>query len=247
MTTITPTRPDAENPARPGSATPARPGSANPARSDAENPARIEATLATLGCPVFGFAPQPHLAELTATTMTAGARVVGASLSYSYFRNPLNRNHPSNFVPLTPEQTRAIERAESSALPQWMIEQVVRIRYPTLWDAVRTAKVGPAEPKNSLELRLAAHANDVLRAQDPHHVPVKVPTATTTGRLSRGDLLESTCVIVDREPQRARLLQAGPHLTAIGARIDGRYLTVVYDRRTAPALKVEFTVHHPGS
>ena len=239
MTTITPARPGSENPAKPGAEA--------AARLDAENPARIEATLATLGCPVFGFAPQPHLSELTATTITARARVVGASLSYTYFRNPLNPDHPSNFVPLTPEQTRAIERAQSSTLPRWMVEQVVRIRYPTLWDAVRTAKVGPADAKNSLELRLAAHANDVLRAQDPHHVPVRVPTATTTGRLSRGDLLESTCVIVDREPHRARLLQAGPHLVAIGARIDGRYLTVVYDRRTAPALRVEFTVHHPGS
>jgi hypothetical protein len=108
-------------------------------RIDPAEPSGIDATLLTLGCPVFGFAAQPHLSELTATTVSDRARVVGVSLSYTYYRHPVSRNHPSNFIELTPAQNRAVELAESSDLPLWLIEQITRTRYPTLWDAVRTA------------------------------------------------------------------------------------------------------------
>jgi len=205
----------------------------------------VEATLRSLDGPVFGFAVQPHLSELAAATRSDRARVDGVSLSYTYYRHPLNRAHPSNFVDLTPQQVAAIERAESSRLPSWMVEQIRQIRYPTLWDAVRTAKAGPGDRKDALETRLAAHANDVLRARDPRHVPVRSPRATPTGRLHHSDLLETTCVMVDREPHRGRRLEAAPFLTAFGVRIGKRYLTVVYDTRTAPKLSLEFTVRRP--
>ncbi|MCM6762694.1 hypothetical protein NB037_09730 [Rathayibacter sp. ZW T2_19] len=216
------------------------------ARLSPPEPPGIEATLRTLGSPVFGFAVQPRLAELAATTRTDGARTVGVSLSYTYFRHPISRNNPVNFVELTPEQNLAIERAEASTLPQWMIEQITRIRYPTLWDAVRTSRVVPGDAKNALELRLAAHVNEFLNTRDPHHVPVRAPRVAAAGRLSSADLLETTCVIVDRQPYHGRVLDAGPHLAAFGARVDRRYLTVVYDTRIAPRLHPEFTTRPPS-
>jgi hypothetical protein len=158
----------------------------------------------------------------------------------------VSRNHPSNFIELTPAQNRAVELAESSDLPLWLIEQITRTRYPTLWDAVRTGKVCPGDTKNALELRLAAHANDVLRTHDSRHVPIRAPRATLTGRISQADLLQTTCVIVNRHPHRGRLLQVGPHMVAIGARVNDRYLTAVYDTRTAPKLALEFTTHRPS-
>jgi len=212
---------------------------------DPLEPSGVEATLRSLDGPVFGFAAQPHLSELAAATLSDRARVDGVSLSYTYYRHPLNRAHPSNFVDLTPQQVAAIERAESSSLPLWMVEQIRQIRYPTLWDAVRTAKAGPGDRKDALETRLAAHANDVLRARDPRHVAIRSPRNTSTGRLHHSDLLETTCVMVDREPHRGRLLEAAPFLTAFGTRIGKRYLTVVYDTRTAPKLALEFTVRRP--
>jgi len=216
------------------------------ARLSPPEPPGIDATLRTLGAPVFGFATQPRLAELAATTQTDRTRTVGVSLSYTYFRHPISRHHPANFVELTPEQDVAIERAEASSLPQWMIDQITRIRYPTLWDAVRTAKVVSGDAKNALEQRLAAHANEFLRTRDPHHVPVRIPRVATAGRLSSADLLETTCVIVDRQPYHGRVLDAGPHMAAFGARVDRRYLTVVYDTRIAPRLHLEFTTRPQG-
>lgn len=221
--------------------------STTPAPRSLPEPPGIEATLRSLGCPAFGFAAQPHLAELAATTETSRARVVGVSLSYTYYRHPIYRDHPTNFVDLTLEQSRAVERAEASNLPEWMIEQISRIRYPTLWDAIRTGKAVPGDPKNALELRLTAHANDVRRTTNPHHVPVRAPHAIMTGRVSQADLLESTRVIVDREPHRGRLLDLGAHIVALGARIDNRYLTAVYDRRTAPRIALEFATRRPGA
>jgi hypothetical protein len=242
MTTTAPTRHDA---ASPGTA-PTRHDTASrgtaPMRHDTASPGSAEA-LRSLGCPVIGFTAQPHLAELVATTRSDRARTVGVSISYTYYRRPSRPDHLENFVDLTPEQHRAIERAQSSALPQWMIDQVSAIRFPTLWDAVRTAKAAPGDSKNALETRLVSHANDVLRARDPRHVPLRAPRAPTTGRVCRDDLLQSTCMVVDHRPQRGRLLDAGPHLVAIGARVDDRFLTVVYDTRIAPRLELEFSTH----
>jgi len=212
---------------------------------DPAEPLGINSVLGLLGCPAFGLMAQPHLAELAATTQSDRARVVGVSLSYTYYRHPIYPEHPSNFVPLSPEQDRAIARAESSMLPQWMIEQITRIRYPTLWDAVRTVKAKPGDPKNALEIRLAAHANDVLRTSNPHHVPVRAPRSTTNGRISQADLLETTSLTVNGQSHLGRLLDAGPHMLALGARIDSLYLTVVYDTRIAPRVSVEFITRQP--
>jgi hypothetical protein len=35
-------------------------------------------------------------------------------------------------------------------------------------------------------------------------------------------------------------------MVAIGARVNDRYLTAVYDTRTAPKLALEFTTHRPS-
>lgn len=207
---------------------------------DIAQPPGIDATLRTLGGVVFALQPQGSLDEVAATTQMDGNRVVGVSLSYSYFRRPADRRHPDNFVALTAEQAAAIDRAEAANLPPWLIEQISRIRYPTLWDAVRTSKARPGERLNALEARLVAHANDVLRASAPERPQFRVAHHGTGGRVRPDDLLESVVVIVDGVPCRGRRLDAGAHVVALGARVDDRYMTAVYDSRIAPGVRAEF-------
>ena len=68
-----------------------------------------------------------------------------------------------NVVDLDEETGRAMEEVPPWPRPPWLIEQMERLRYPQLWEAVRTT--WQREPHSSLQYLLADHVNHILMNQ----------------------------------------------------------------------------------
>ncbi|NQX28472.1 hypothetical protein HQQ81_14085 [Microbacteriaceae bacterium VKM Ac-2854] len=194
-------------------------------------PPGVDEIAARFGAPLITFRPQSRLEEFNASEGRALGRAVHLSLSYSYFPDPAAR------IRLRPDQEAAIDAVGRAAVPAWILEQIERLRRPVLWETVRTSLAVPSERNNPIESRLAAHLNDVLRtsfADATRAVP------SVGRRLDERALTRGVVFSVDGEPTRGVRYDAHPRVIGMGARVDGRYVTVVIDRAIAPTLRMEF-------
>lgn len=194
-------------------------------------PPGVDEIAARFGAPLITFIPQPRLDEFAASEGRARGHAVHLSLSYSYFSDPAER------IRLRPDQEAAISAVENSAVPAWIREQIERLRRPVLWEAVRTSLAVPSERNTPIESRLAAHLNDVLRTS---FADASRALPSVGRRLSEKTLTRGVVFSVDGEPTRGIRCDAHPRVIGLGARVDGRYVTVVIDRSIAPTLRMEF-------
>ncbi|NQX12625.1 hypothetical protein HQQ80_13370 [Microbacteriaceae bacterium VKM Ac-2855] len=192
------------------------------------------------GRPVVSFVPQPRLEQFAAAPSITNGRIVEVSLSYSLLRHPHRRDHPENLLPLSAEQDRAIRRAEEGDLPEWMIDQIRRMRYPVLWEAVRTAVTIPTERARPLEARLGAHMKDALRL-----MPGANSRSRKTVQLREEELTRGAPIGVDGETVRGIRVDGDPDVVALGFRLDERQVTVVIERALAPLVRQEFVRYVP--
>ena len=59
------------------------------------------------------------------------------------------------------------------------------------------------------------------------------------------DVVRGVPVVVDGEALRGYRVDTDPDVVAIGARVDGRYMTVVLDRKIVPDIRMEFVRRIP--
>jgi hypothetical protein len=96
-----------------------------------------------LPVPIVGLVSQPHLEDWDAIGVGSGTRNgvldwCEASVSYTLWRNPDELDDPVNLAEMDEQQRRALEVAPGWPRPPWLVEQVRRMRYPVLWECVRT-------------------------------------------------------------------------------------------------------------
>ncbi|ROS30003.1 hypothetical protein EDF22_1760 [Rathayibacter sp. PhB127] len=212
-------------------------------------PPTLHEVAAGLTGAVYTFAPQHHLEPFTASSDLASGRVVAVSVSYTYYQHPSRPEDPRNFVDLTPQQRTAIARAETSALPDWLRDQIRRMRYPTLFDAVRTSLPFPAERAHPVEGRLEADLTDSLRTLFPgQHLSTRLRTVRGAP-LAEYKVHRGVPLSVDGEIHRGTRVEIAPHVFAFGTRLDDRYVTAVipWDLRAdiVPALVILRTAGTP--
>ncbi|MDY0912240.1 hypothetical protein [Rathayibacter festucae] len=197
------------------------------ARQRVGAPPTLAEVAATLPGPVYTFASPHHLEPFTASSSLASGRAVAVSVSYTFYRYPARREDPRNFVALTPAQRAAIARAETSTLPDWLRDQIRRMRYPTLFEAVRTSMPIPAERAHPLEARLEAHLVDSLRTLFPGQLVSERLRVVRGEPLAGYEIRRGVPLLVDGETHRSHRVEIAPHFLAIGARLDDRYVTAV--------------------
>lgn len=200
----------------------------------------LREAAAELAGPVYTFAPQPRVEAFAASPGRASGRVVKMCLSYSYFRFPECQEDPRNFVTLTPAQKTAIARAEGSSLPQELRDQIRRTRFPTLFEAVRTSLLIPAERAHPLESRLEAHIVDVLQAMFPGQPRPERSRSPRSAPLANYDVHRGVPLLIDGEACRAYRVDIAPHVVAVGARVDDRYFTAVIPTDLYPGITLAF-------
>lgn len=117
--------------------------------------------------PIFGLVRQPHLEDWDAIGMGSGTRdgildSCEASISYTLWRNPDELDDPVNLAELDQPQRRALQTEPPWPRPPWLVEQVRRMRYPMLWECVRTHWCRETLGFDGAPALLVAHVNDIL-------------------------------------------------------------------------------------
>ena len=215
-------------------------------REDAPDPRVEEAeNLKLLPVPVFGLVPQPSLEDTDSVSLNSvlddrGYSEMTANITYTLWRNPDDRSDPANLADLDEETLRAIEEVPPWPRPPWLIEQVERMRYPQLWEAVRTT--WQRDSHTSLPNLLADHVNHILTNQyrqelRPGGKPLDQPGPAVTGRMVNSQAR----TVINGVDVPAAEVDTDPFVYGIGARLEGGgVVTAVLPRTELNRIQVRF-------
>lgn len=217
---------------------------------DAPDP-RVEQAkrLKLLPIPIVGLVSQPSLEDPDMVGIVYGEDSRGysemsASITYTLWRNPADRSDPKNLAELD-EQTRGmIEDVPPWPRPAWLVKQVERMRYPQLWDAVRTTWHRDASERPSLARVLADHADYILLnryRREPGgsvwdgHAPATRNRPAHSEVPVRVDGVEVPGVEMDTNPfvyGVGASLEQGGIVTAVLPRDDLKYVRIEFAKRS---------------
>lgn len=200
--------------------------------------------LRDMPSPIVGLIVQPSLEETDSFGISNGSDGDGytefsVSITYTLWRNPADRSDPVNLAVLDEEKRAAIETVTPWPRPAWLIEQIQRMRYPQLWEAVRTTWSRGGTADTSLAQRLVDHANDVLNNQYPDQ-PIRAGLSTAP-RVTPNSVNSTVTVAVDGDPTPAAEIDTDPFVYAIGAETAPRtVVTAVLPRSELQHIQIRF-------
>ncbi|GAB3136143.1 hypothetical protein [Marisediminicola antarctica] len=213
---------------------------------DAPDP-RVECAemLTAMPIPVIEFAAQRSL-EITDIgvnygTDRAGFSVMTASVSATLWRNPEDRSDPVNLADLDDETRRSIEQVPHWPRPEWLLEQVERMRYPLLWDAVQTTWHREESEYTTLDHLLAQHANYILMNQFREELGLGLGDWDSPALTSTRTVRQGIHVAIGGETVMGAEIDTDPFVYAIGAKLaNGGTLTAVISREHLPYIDLKF-------
>jgi hypothetical protein len=216
---------------------------------DAPDP-RVEQAegLKLMPIPVMGLVSQPSLEETDTVGLAYGQDDRGysemtASVTYTLWRNPIDRSDPINLADLDEQARRAMEAVPPWPRPAWLVEQVERMRYPQLWEAVRTTWNRDASERSSVRSVLVDHVNYILMNQYRQELglsdnPWDQPAPVVTDRMVN----DRVGVLVNGVEVAGAELDTDPFVYGIGAELaGGGVVTAVLPRAELNRIQVQFT------
>ncbi|MBG0740870.1 hypothetical protein IV500_15955 [Paeniglutamicibacter antarcticus] len=216
---------------------------------DAPDPrAERAGSLKLMPIPVMGLMPQPALEDWDAVGLSCsggdgGYSEITASITYTLWRNPDDRADPVNLADLDETTRRSIEEVPPWPRPSWLIEYVERLRYPQLWEAVRTTWHRVLSERSSVRTLLADHVNHILMNQYreelwPGGNPWDQHPPAVTGRMVNG---QARTVINGINVPGAEV-DTDTFVYGIGAQLPGGgVVTAVLPRTELKHIEVQFT------
>jgi len=163
---------------------------------------------------------------------------IEASASYCFFSHPADLTDPLNYADDIESTLMYIEKALSDHQPEWFLDRLRDNRYPTLWEAVRTTKLG-IDPDRSLADRLADHVNNVL-INTVHHRsswgdagPPVLDHEVTARHAQSGFALRVDGVATD-----AFIIDTDPDIVGWALQVGALAVTVAIDRDRAELIDV---------
>lgn len=206
---------------------------------DLPAPPSPEEVAAGFGRPVFGLVPQPHLRELDVlSTVASGEELTEVSVSYSFLAEPSDPADPRNLVPTVRDIDGWLEKAERDGQPEWFARGLQSMRFPMVWEAVRTASRVDPWGATTAE-RLAGHMEHVLintaderRRRDGDSVIPSLDAGVTAAHA------RPTTLTVDGAERPG--IQIDTDATVIGwaVEVDDSLVSIVLDRDRAEHLDV---------
>uniref|UniRef100_UPI00258564C1 hypothetical protein n=1 Tax=Arthrobacter sp. TaxID=1667 RepID=UPI00258564C1 len=226
-------------------------------------------------CPVsmLTFADQAAVEEAAVSrwgdTRNGQDVMASATLSYTVSRNPADHGDPANLARL-PEEIRAqLEFAPPWPLPDWLVQWRSRMRYPLLWDAVRTTWTSGTEPRRTVEALAVEHLDYIVMNQftNAQGRPAGPPAG---GGLPDGELYaedffpgglipaelpgpdpggggaQGVAFMVDGASVPGVRLDSNPHVLGLGVDLGGKVLTAAVPREWRPLLRLEFATRKPA-
>ncbi len=215
---------------------------------DAPDPQlEIDVRVRSLPFAVVGLVPQPTLEDVGLVGLQesgdeAGLAQVSATVSYQLWRNPQDRDDPVNLAELDDATRAAIEEQPPWPRPAWLIERVQRMRYPQLWEAVRTTWNRETSEHATLERQLVDHTNYILVNQYREHLGIeRGPTRHGAGSVTESAVRAGVTVRLDGREVPAAEIDTDPFVYAVGLTI-GPHLavTAVIPREHLESVRVGF-------
>ena len=199
--------------------------------------------------PLLTLVPQDAIDETavstTSHTMDGATTLTEATFSYTFWRNPADRSDPANLADL-PDAVRAdLDAPPVRPLPEWMLRARERMRYPLLWDAVRTTHVvDPAEVRwLTPAFALVEHVNYILmnafRDERVRAAPDEFP-GELLGAATERSIEHGIPVSVDGVDRPGMRVDTDAHVYGLGVDLGDRILTAVFARERLPSLELAF-------
>mgnify|MGYP003676259443 FL=1 len=221
---------------------------------DAPDPRREQAArVRELPFEVIGLVAQPTLEDWDGYGMEAADGSRGhshdaVSISYTLWRNPDDRDDPVNRAELD-EQTRAsLDVDPPWPRPAWLLEMVERMRYPLLWEAVRTSWYRDHSEYTTLEAQLVHHTNHILmnRFREELGLEAGRPAHEGSWRATEASVNRGASVVVDGRATPAHEIDTDPFVYAVGVRLGPDLVaTAVIPREFLAYVRVELATRGP--
>lgn len=220
---------------------------------DTPAPPTPDEAAAAFGMPLIGLAPQPALdeASIGSGSQTHNDRVVMrvATVTYTVWRNPDDRDDPANLLDL-PEPLRSeLDTLPPWPLPEWMLASRERMRYPWLWDAVRTTRVIDDSVVTwvSAETELVDHVNYVLmnvfrEERTRGDAPPEVLGAATVRAIEHG-----IPISLDGVEVSGMRIDTDAHVYGVAIDLGDRIVTAVVPRDMMPYFTMTFASRRTAS
>lgn len=208
---------------------------------DAPDPkVEIAARIRAVPFRVMGLVPQPTLEDFGSGGIGQGGDQLSVSIGYTLWRNPEDRDDPTNLAELDEKTRAAIEDEPPWPRPVWLIEYVQRMRYPQLWEVVRTTWTRDPSERTSLSSQLVDHADHILMNQFREELGLPAgPTRDTGWRVSPSAVNHAVSLEVDGALMRAAEIDTDPFVYAIGVSITPDVVaTTVIPREHLPYVRV---------
>jgi hypothetical protein len=221
---------------------------------DAPDPQlELEARVGSLPFALVGLVPQSTLEDAGLVSLQelrdeAGPSQFSASVSYQLWRNPLDRDDPVNFVDLDDVTRAAIEQEPPWPRPAWLIDRVQRMRYPQLWEAVRTTWNREASDHATVQRQLVEHTNYVLMNQFREPLGLEAgPTWHGAWSVTDSAVNSGVTARIDGSEVPAVEIDSDPFVYGVGLRIDAQVVvTAVIAREHLDHVYVEFAERARG-
>lgn len=220
---------------------------------DAPDPRLAQAEKVKLmPVPVMGLVPQLSLDDINMeSTMsshgTSGMSQMAVSISYTLKRNPLDPSDPVNLADLDESARRALDQPPLHPRPAWLIEQVERMRYPLLWEAVRTTWHRDPTVRSTPSYLLVEHANYILMNRFRKELGLgDIGRERFTAGLTERAVNPGATAMVDGTRVPAFEIDTDPFVYAIGVQLArDTVLTAVLPREELQYVRVEFVRRAP--
>ena len=215
---------------------------------DAPDPAvALAERVNELPVPVLRLVPQPNLdsadsVSISTTDGTDGRSEMAVSLSYLLWRNPDDRSDPANFAELDEATKSALDTVPPWPRPMWLVEAAERMRYPSLWEAVRTTWLRDVSADRTLARELVDHTRYILM----NRYPVPGAAGSRSWERARPNISQravdtGASMRINGTDVPAARIDTDPFVYAIGARLsEHSFLTAVLPRDELEYIRVEF-------
>lgn len=221
---------------------------------DAPDPRlEMKERLRGLSFPVMGLTPQLAVEDIDAIAIadahgTTGQSQFAVSISYVFWRNPGNRNDPANLIELGEEERAALESEPPWPRPAWLTQYVGMMRYPQLWEAVRTSWNRYPSEHTTVPRQLVDHANHILRNQFRAQLGLRPGPVHDDGdwEIKESAANPSATLEIDGVPLPAWEIDTDPFVYAIGAQVSAKVVvTVVVARDHLAHVLVSLATRNP--
>jgi hypothetical protein len=214
---------------------------------DAPDPRLAQAErLKLMPVPIMGFVAQPSLEDShMESTMISGMphfSEMTVGINYTLWRNPDDRSDPANLADLDGSMLRGLDGPFPVPRPAWLIEQTQRMRYPMLWEAVRTTWHREPSEFSAPARLLVEHTNHILMNRFRRELGLgDVSTDRFAARLTERAVNAQATLTVDGIEMPAYEIDTDPFVYAIGAELeDGTVVTAVVPRDHLDYVQVGF-------